>query len=89
MQAGVAGGPAARCASMRSRQVEVEPERIATMSRRSLIRAIGAVDCGFPLDFTPEYLTSLNLDKLRHLYLALCLRARCRQQETVQQSAGG
>ena len=42
------------------------------MDRRELIESIMRVDCGFPVDFTPEYLSTLSETKLRHVYIALC-----------------
>ena len=44
----------------------------ASMDRRELIESIIRVDCGFPIDFTPEYLSTLSDTKLRHIYVALC-----------------
>ena len=45
------------------------------MDRRELIESIMRVDCGFPVDFTPEYLSTLSEEKLRHVYVALCRSA--------------
>jgi hypothetical protein len=30
----------------------------------------------FPLDFTPEFLEELPLERLRHIFVALCLQTR-------------
>jgi len=66
---------------MSSSRLEAQAVEIAGMDRPGLVAAIRGIDCGFPVDFTPEYLDKLDLDKLRHLYLALCLRAEARRQE--------
>lgn len=47
--------------------------QIATMDHSGLVNAILHADCGFPVDFSADYLQDLSDDKLRHLYLALCL----------------
>jgi hypothetical protein len=49
---------------------------VAAMDQQQVITAIKSLDCGFPVDFTDEYLRSLELEKLRHLYLALMLQCR-------------
>jgi hypothetical protein len=49
---------------------------IATMERPDLVRALHAIDCPFELDFTEEYLSSLSVERLRHLVLAACLHRR-------------
>ena len=30
----------------------------------------------FPLDFTPEFLDTLPVERLRHIYVALCLQVQ-------------
>jgi hypothetical protein len=50
--------------------------KAAVMDREGLIRAIGTLRFDFPNDLSPQYLRTLSDDKLRHLYLALCLHVR-------------
>jgi len=45
------------------------------MDRAALIQRMMEVPCRFPVDFTPQFLSSLPLDRLRHIFLALCLQA--------------
>jgi hypothetical protein len=53
--------------------------RIATLGRREITRHLLQFNAGFPMDFTPDYLARLPLDRLRHLLLAAYLhRARRR-----------
>jgi len=54
----------------------MELESIATMDRGGLMRAILCGDWGFPVDFTPEYLSCLSEDKLRHICAALHQQAQ-------------
>ena len=56
-------------------QGRVQLDGAASMDRRELIASILRVDCGFPVDFTPEYLSTLSDTKLRHVYIALCRSA--------------
>ena len=55
---------------------DTQINKIARMRRSTLIPSILTIDCTFPIDFTREYLESLDVEKLRHIYLALCLRKR-------------
>ena len=50
--------------------------RLAGMSRSQLIRTVRRLNCPFTLDFADEYLQSISLERLRHIVLAACLRAR-------------
>jgi len=46
------------------------PNRIARMDRAELVDLLSRLDCGFALDFTPEFLESVSLSRLRHIALA-------------------
>jgi len=61
---------------MRAADTDTQINKIARMRRSPLIRGILTIDCTFPIDFTRDYLESLDLEKLRHIYLALCLHKR-------------
>ncbi|OPX25007.1 MAG: hypothetical protein B1H04_00920 [Planctomycetales bacterium 4484_123] len=52
---------------------------VATMDRQGLIKAILTVKCTFPVDLTEEFLQGLSIERLRHIYQALSLRARSRR----------
>jgi hypothetical protein len=54
---------------MRRRQEQIADP--ATMDRSALIEAILTIECEFPVDFTREYLQTLDTEKLRHVYVAL------------------
>jgi hypothetical protein len=49
---------------------------IATLDRPALISQFGSFPAGFELDFSPEFLATQPLDRLRHIFLALCLQTR-------------
>lgn len=57
-----------------SDQVEEFVTLVATLDRETLIRQLGVYRGSFPLDFTPQFLASLSLDRLRHVFLAVCLQ---------------
>jgi hypothetical protein len=48
----------------------------AEMDCGSLMRQLCALDCDFVLDFTDEFLASLDIEHLRHIVLAAALCAR-------------
>lgn len=50
--------------------------RLVHMDRPALIAALKAMDCGFPVDFTEEYLDSISLERLKHIVLVASLRDR-------------
>ena len=43
--------------------------RIATMDRQELIQKLLGMQCGFPIDFSREFLESISLEQLRHIVL--------------------
>jgi hypothetical protein len=57
-----------------SDQVEEVISLVASMDRPALIHQFDNYRGNFPLDFTPEFLASLSLDRLRHIFLAVCLQ---------------
>lgn len=46
------------------------------MDRRSLIKMLRELDCGFKMDFTEEFLAQISMQRLRHIILAAVLQAR-------------
>ncbi len=43
---------------------------VASMAREDLIAMISNMECSFQLDFTPKYLSSVSVERLRHIALA-------------------
>ena len=60
---------------MSPRKTEGQPESIASMDRQSLIEAILKLNCGFPMDLTPDALARFSDERLRHIYMALRMHA--------------
>ena len=59
---------------------------VAAMDRAALVRHLRAFRGSFPLDFTGEFLDTCPLDRLRHVFVALCLQQQ-RVPQTILPSA--
>jgi hypothetical protein len=47
---------------------------LAAWDRQTLISEFLAYHSHFPVDLTPDYLSKLTDEKIRHLFLAMCLQ---------------
>jgi hypothetical protein len=54
---------------------------IAAMDRPTLVRQLRNYPATFPLDFTEQFLQTTPIDRLRHIFLAVCLQ--CQQMPEV------
>ena len=61
---------------LQSHQVEELICLVASMDKPALTRQFLTFRGNFPVDFTPEFLDRLSVDRLRHIYVALCLQAQ-------------
>ena len=57
-----------------SDQVEELICLVAAMDRPALVEQIHDFHATFPIDFTADFLSSVSLDRLRHIFVALCLQ---------------
>jgi len=57
-----------------SEQIEELITVLSTWDRPMLMLQFSAFTSNFPIDFTPEYLRSVPVEKLRHVFLAMCLQ---------------
>ena len=64
-------------------QVEELIVLVSAMDRATLAAQLRAYRASFPVDFTPEFLETVPLDRLRHIFLALCLQ--CQQMPEVEE----
>ncbi len=48
----------------------------SSLDRKSITKQFLNFQGSFPVDFTPDFLQSLPLDRLRHIFVALCLQAQ-------------
>ena len=60
---------------MPSRRLDNLATQIAVMERPQLIESLRSLNCPFSLDFSDEYLTSISVDRLRHILMAAALHS--------------
>lgn len=49
---------------------------VSSLDRTALVRHFREFRASFPLDFTPEFLQATDLERLRHIFVALCLQSQ-------------
>ena len=59
---------------MESHQIEELITMVAAMDREELKAKFHAFRGSFPVDFTEDFLTRLPLDRLQHIFVALCIQ---------------
>jgi hypothetical protein len=59
-----------------SHQVEELICLVSALDKPALTRQFLGFRGNFPVDFTPEFLEALPLERLRHIFVALCLQAQ-------------
>jgi hypothetical protein len=61
---------------MHAEQVEELIGLIATYDRDALLRQFANYRATFPLDFTDDFLHSATTERLRHIFVAICLQCQ-------------
>jgi hypothetical protein len=61
---------------LQGHQVEELICLVSAMDRRTIARRLREFRGSFPIDFTPQFVEATDLERLRHIYLALCLQSR-------------
>lgn len=56
---------------------------LAPLGRAQLLQRLAELHPGFPLDFSEEFLSACETERLRHLVLAATWQCRCRQVATA------
>ena len=59
-----------------SHQVEELIRMVAALDKPALVEQFQTYHASFPIDFTREFLESQPTDRLRHLFVALCLHTQ-------------
>lgn len=59
---------------LQSPQIEELICMASSLDRTTLTRQFLCFRGSFPIDFTPEFLDNLSVDRLRHIFVALCLQ---------------
>jgi hypothetical protein len=63
-------------AMLQPQQVEELICLVSSLDRPALVRQFGEFRASFPIDFTPEFLQATDLERLRHIFVALCLQSQ-------------
>jgi hypothetical protein len=61
---------------LQSEQIEELMTLVSSLDRDALMHHFRSYRANFPVDFTPNYLTNLPTDKLRHIFVAMCLQSQ-------------
>jgi hypothetical protein len=61
---------------LQAEQVEELLCLVSAMDRGTLVQQFRQYRATFPLDFTPEFLASAPLERLRHIFIAVCLQSQ-------------
>jgi len=61
---------------LESHQVEELICIVSSLDREALTQQFASFRGSFPIDFTPEFLRGLSVDRLRHIFVAMCLQAQ-------------
>lgn len=57
-----------------SAQVEELICLVAALDRPAIVSQLHSFQASFPIDFTEDFLSTVSLDRLRHIFVALCLQ---------------
>ncbi len=61
---------------MAGEQIEELICLLASLDREALIEQFAHYPSAFPIDFTPAFLDSLSTDRLRHIFMAICIQSK-------------
>jgi hypothetical protein len=61
---------------LQSHQIDDLIQLVAALDREALLDHFHSYRASFPLDFTDDFLNSMPLDRLRHIFVALCLQTQ-------------
>lgn len=50
---------------------------VAVLDRPGLINHIRNYRASFPVDFSDEFLETISLERVRHIFVALCMHCQC------------
>ena len=61
---------------LQSQQVEELICLVSSLDRQQLIEHFHNFDSKFPLDFTEDFLKSAPIERLKHIFVAVCLQSQ-------------
>jgi len=59
-----------------TQQVEQLISLVATLDRPALLQQFADYRASFPVDFTADFLAAQPLERLQHIFIALCLHCQ-------------
>jgi hypothetical protein len=57
-------------------QIEELITVVSTLDKEALLQQFAAYPATFPIDFNRDFLNGQSVDRLRHLFLAVCLQSK-------------
>ena len=61
---------------LHAQQVEELIHLVHVLNRAAIVDQLQTYHANFPLDFTPEFLATQSTERLRHIFLSLCLHTQ-------------
>jgi hypothetical protein len=61
---------------LQTQQVEELMTLVSNLDKAALLRQFHEYPSSFPVDFTPDFLDRQPLERLRHLFVAVCLQSQ-------------
>ena len=61
---------------LQSQQVEELICLVSSLNRQELLQQFRTYQASFPLDFTSDFLQSAPLERLKHIFVAVCLQSQ-------------
>ena len=61
---------------LQSQQVEELIGLVSSLDKPALVEQFATYQASFPVDFTRDFLDSQSVDRLRHLFVAMCLHTQ-------------
>jgi hypothetical protein len=69
-----AGRAGVKKTMLRTEQIEELVTLVASMDHDTLVERFRSYPARFPIDFTDDFLRRTPLDRLRHIFVAMCLQ---------------
>jgi hypothetical protein len=61
---------------LQTQQVEQLIQIVSSLDKPALVRQFQRYPASFPIDFTADFLDHQPLERLRHLFVAICLQSQ-------------
>jgi hypothetical protein len=68
-------------------QIEELIQLVGSLDREGLMRQFDQYQANFPLDFTPDFLETAPLERLKHIFVAVCLQSQRMPEEVASEAA--